>query len=172
MTNSKVYLITGGQRSGKSEHAESLALELSDTPCYLATSKSWDDEFQKRIDTHKERRSSNWVTIEEEIHISKTATSPNVILLDCLTLWLTNIMDTNNYDPDISLAFAQEEWDRFTKRDAIIIVVSNEIGMGVIPMEKASRNFVDLQGKMNQHIAKNAEKVSFMVSGISLSIKS
>jgi len=172
MTNSKVHLITGGQRSGKSEHAESLALELSDTPCYLATSKSWDNEFQKRIDSHKARRSSCWITVEEEIYISKITSSSDVILLDCITLWLTNIMDANKYDPEISLTFAQEEWDRFTKREATILVVSNEIGMGVIPMEKASRNFVDLQGKMNQYIAKKAKKVSFMVSGIPLSVKS
>ena len=172
MTNSKVHLITGGQRSGKSEHAESLALELSDTPCSLATSKSWDNEFQKRIDSHKARRSSCWITVEEEIYISKITSSSDVILLDCITLWLTNIMDANKYDPEISLTFAQEEWDRFTKREATILVVSNEIGMGVIPMEKASRNFVDLQGKMNQYIAKKAKKVSFMVSGIPLSVKS
>jgi len=171
MTNSKVHLITGGQRSGKSEYAEKLTLRLSKTPCYLATSKSWDDEFQKRIETHQSRRSSNWITIEEEIYISKIKPSSNVILLDCITLWLTNIMDTNNYDPDKSLQFALEEWDRFTKLEATILVVSNEIGMGLIPMEKGSRNFVDLQGKMNQYIAKNAEEVSFMVSGISLKIK-
>jgi len=138
----------------------------------LATSKSWDNEFQKRIDSHKARRSSCWITVEEEIYISKITSSSDVILLDCITLWLTNIMDANKYDPEISLTFAQEEWDRFTKREATILVVSNEIGMGVIPMEKASRNFVDLQGKMNQYIAKKAKKVSFMVSGIPLSVKS
>lgn len=171
MTNSKVHFITGGQRSGKSDYAESLALKLSDTPCYLATSKSWDSEHQKRIDSHRERRSSKWVTIEEEIHISKIAYPSKIILLDCITLWLTNIMDANSYDATISLKFAQEEWDRFTKLKATIIVVSNEIGMGVIPMEEVSRNFVDLQGKINQYIAKKASQVSFMVSGLPLIIK-
>ncbi len=172
MINSKVHIITGGQRSGKSEYAENLALQLSETPCYLATSKSWDDEFQKRIETHQNRRSSNWSTIEEEVNISKIKPTSNVILLDCITLWLTNIMDANNYDADKSLAFALEEWDRFTKLEATVIVVSNEIGMGLIPMEKGSRNFVDLQGKVNQYIAKNAEEVSFMVSGLPIKVKS
>ena len=171
MINSKVHFITGGQRSGKSEFAEELALKLSNTPCYLATSKSWDDEHQKRIDVHRERRTANWLTIEEELHISKVETTSEVILLDCITLWLTNIMEANEYDPKASLKFAKEEWDRFLKIKATLLVVSNEIGMGVIPMEKVSRNFVDLQGKVNQHIAKTAEQVSFMVSGIPLKVK-
>ena len=80
-------------------------------------------------------------------------------------------MEANEYDPKASLKFAKEEWDRFLKIKATLLVVSNEIGMGVIPMEKVSRNFVDLQGKVNQHIAKTAEQVSFMVSGIPLKVK-
>lgn len=171
MTTSKVHFITGGQRSGKSEYAEDLALKLSNTPCYLATSKSWDEEHEQRIVTHKTRRSAQWITVEEEIHISQLVTDSSVVLLDCITLWLTNVMDQNEYDPIRSLKFAQEEWNRFITCNFTAIVVSNEIGMGIIPMEKVSRNFVDLQGKMNQYIAAKANQVSFMVSGIPMLIK-
>ena len=149
MKQSKTHFITGGQRSGKSEYAESLALALCDNPTYLATSKCWDDEFSKRIESHKQRRKHGWITIEEEINIATIDTTSEVVLLDCITLWLTNVMDDNNYDVEKSLDFSIHEWDRFIKMNKELIVVSNEIVMGVILMEKSTRKFVDLQGKMN-----------------------
>ena len=171
MMSSKIHFITGGQRSGKSEYAEALALKVSDSPVYLATSKVWDEDFNKRIQVHKERRTTGWVTIEETVNISTISVSSKVILLDCITLWLTNIMDEHNYDMAVSLKFAMGEWDKFMALNNEIIVVSNEIGLGVVPMEKSTRQFVDLQGKMNQYIAQKAQKVTFMVSGIPMQIK-
>jgi adenosylcobinamide kinase/adenosylcobinamide-phosphate guanylyltransferase len=171
MTKAKTHFITGGQRSGKSEYAESLALTKSDTPTYLATSKCWDEEFSKRIETHKERRKEGWITIEEEINIGTINLPKQVVLLDCITLWLTNVMDANQYDFEKSLEFALQEWDRLIAKKEELIVVSNEIVMGVIPMEKMTRQFVDLQGKVNQYIAKKADKVTLMVSGIPVPVK-
>jgi len=171
MSKSNIHFITGGQRSGKSEFAETLALKLSDMPLYLATSKVWDEEFNKRIEIQKERRKTGWITIEEAVNISSIDVSSKLILLDCITLWLTNVMDENEYDMEKSLKFAMGEWDKFIELNNEIIAVSNEIGLCIIPMEKSTRQSVDLQGKMNQYIAQKATQVTFMVSGIPMQIK-
>ena len=91
--------------------------------------------------------------------------------MDCVTLWATNIFTANEFDTDKSLSFAKAEWDRFIESENTIIVVSNEIGLGVIPAEASVRRFVDLQGWLNQHIAKSADQVYFMISGIPQKIK-
>ncbi|QDO94421.1 bifunctional adenosylcobinamide kinase/adenosylcobinamide-phosphate guanylyltransferase [Formosa sediminum] len=171
MSDKIIHIITGGQRSGKSEYGEEIALSLDDKPTYLATSKCWDDEFRKRIEIHKNRRTSNWTTIEETLHLSQTTTVNKVLFIDCITLWLTNVMDYFKYDPDLSFDFVVKEWNVLCEKNNIVIAITNEIGLGVIPMEKATRKFVDLQGKVNQYIAKKATKVDFMVSGIPIHTK-
>ncbi len=167
----KVHLITGGQRSGKSAYAEQLGIENDEAPIYLATSKKWDDEHAKRIEKHINSRSNSWITIEEEIDLPKHDFSSKTVLLDCITLWLTNIYDEQKYGTEKTLKKAKALWDELLTQDVTLIVVSNEIGMGVIPMEAATRKFVDLQGLMNQYIAKKAEKVTLMVSGLPLKVK-
>jgi len=171
MSRAKVHLITGGQRSGKSAYAEKLGLKLSPIPVYLATSKHWDVEHTKRIKEHENNRSKSWTTIEEEIDIQQYDFKEKVVLLDCITLWLTNIYNELEYDVDKTLVQAKNIWDQFTAQDFELIVVSNEIGLGVIPMETATRKFVDLQGLMNQYIAQKATQVTFIVSGLPLKIK-
>lgn len=171
MSTKIVHIITGGQRSGKSEYGEDVALSLDDSPTYLATSKYWDDEFRKRIETHQNRRTNNWTTIEETLHLSKTTTVNKVLFVDCITLWITNVMDHFKYDIALSYDFIVKEWDVLCEKNTIVIAISNEIGLGVIPMEKPTRQFVDLQGKVNQYIAKKATKVDFMVSGIPIHTK-
>lgn len=166
-----ITFITGGQRSGKSSYAQRLAEEKSVNPVYLATARIWDDEFEKRIERHKNDRGSRWITIEEEKHLSKLDLKGRVVLLDCITLWLTNIFYDNGYDVDKSLKQAKDEWLRFTAQDITLLVVSNEIGMGVIPENEAARKFSDLLGWMNQHIASLSDTVYFMISGIPLKIK-
>ncbi len=168
---SKIIYITGGQRSGKSSFAQKMAENLSETPVYLATAKCWDDEFRKRIERHQSDRGEHWTNIEEQIYISEIGITGRVILMDCVTLWATNIFTENDFDTEKSLALAKAEWDRFIKSDNTIIVVSNEIGLGVIPAEASVRRFVDLQGWINQYIAKSADQVYFMVSGIPQKIK-
>ncbi|WP_159023762.1 bifunctional adenosylcobinamide kinase/adenosylcobinamide-phosphate guanylyltransferase [Formosa sp. L2A11] len=171
MSDKIIHIITGGQRSGKSEYGEEIALSLDDKPTYLATSKCWDDEFRKRVEIHKIRRTSNWTTIEETLHLSKIKTVNKVLFIDCITLWLTNVMDEFKYDPELSYDFVVKEWNVLCEKNNIVIAITNEIGLGVIPMEKATRQFIDLQGKVNQYIAKKATKVDFMVSGIPIHTK-
>ena len=171
MIKAHVHLITGGQRSGKSEYAEKQALARSKCPIYLATSKKWDDEQAQRIEVHQGRRSSVWQTIEEEISLGKNDLSGRLVLLDCITLWLTNIFTVQQFDLGKSWVQACKEWDELIGQQTHLIVVTNEIGMGTIPMERGARMFVDLHGQMNQMIATQASEVTFMISGIPWQVK-
>ena len=168
----KIIFITGGQRSGKSRYAQGLAEKFAADPLYLATARHWDDDFEKRISRHKKDRGERWATLEEEKHLSTHDLSGKTVVLDCITLWLTNIFHDNRYDLDSSLLEAKAEWDRFIRQNFTLIVVSNEIGMSVHAPDEISRHFTDLQGWMNQYIAETADEVYFMVSGIPLKIKS
>ena len=95
-----IILITGGQRSGKSSKAEQLALSLTDSPVYVATAHVWDDEFRERVRKHQARRGPQWTNIEEEIHLSRHDLTGRVVVIDCVTLWLTNFFFANNSDVD------------------------------------------------------------------------
>jgi adenosylcobinamide kinase / adenosylcobinamide-phosphate guanylyltransferase len=167
-----IYLITGGERSGKSHHAENLAKELSDKPLYVATARKWDDDFQKRIDHHQKDRDERWFNIEKEKHLSEIDFSGKVAIIDCVTLWLTNFfVDTKN-DVPLCLEQAKTEFDAIVKHEnATIIIVTNEIGMGVHADTHIGRKFTELQGWMNQYLAKKAHTVVLMVSGIPVKIK-
>ncbi len=167
----KITFITGGQRSGKSSFAQDMALKNSSKPVYLATSRIWDEEHKKRIDRHKADRDERWENIEEEKFLSKHNLSGKVVLIDCITLWLTNFYFDNNSNIDLSLAEAQKEFDAIIKQDAHFIIVTNEIGLGGMPENEIQRKFTDLQGWMNQHIASLADEVYFMVSGIPMKVK-
>ncbi|MFR9650805.1 MAG: bifunctional adenosylcobinamide kinase/adenosylcobinamide-phosphate guanylyltransferase [Rikenellaceae bacterium] len=167
----RIIYISGGERSGKSGFAQRMAEELSDSPIYLATAKCWDDDFRQRIDRHRAARGDSWSTIEEERYISKHALAGRVVMMDCVTLWLTNIFCDVEYDGDAALKIAREEWSRFVEQDFTLIVVSNEIGQGVIPMERSTRQFVDLQGSMNQYIASLSDEAYTLISGIPLKLK-
>ena len=166
---SKIILITGGQRSGKSSHAERLALSLSDNPVYVATAHVWDEEFRERVRRHQERRGPQWTNIEEEKYLSRHDLTGRVAVIDCVTLWLTNFF-FENQDVDKTLQAVKEEFDRFTARDATYIFVTNEIGSGGVSVDAVQRRFTDLQGWMNQYIASRADEVILMVSGIPLKV--
>ena len=168
----KIILITGGQRSGKSTKAEELALSLSDNPVYLATAHIWDDEFRLRVQKHQERRGPEWTNIEEEILLSKHNLEGRVVVIDCITLWLTNLISSQQEIAiDDLLEQAKKEFDAFTKYDATFIFVTNEIGLGGVSTNQLQRKFTDLQGWMNQYIAQRADEVILMVSGIPVKIK-
>lgn len=167
----EIIFITGGQRSGKSSFAQCLAEQKSESPIYLATARIWDDDFKSRVERHRSDRGENWQTIEEEFQLSKHDFSGKVVLLDCITLWLTNIFYDNKNNVDQSLEIAKIEWDKFIQQDFTLVVVSNELGMGVHPMNEVARKFADLQGWINQYIAKSADEVQLLVSGIPLKIK-
>lgn len=166
-----MILITGGQRSGKSTKAEELALELSQNPVYLATAHIWDEEFRLRVQKHQERRGPEWTNIEEEKYLSKHDLTGRVVVIDCVTLWLTNWISTETTDVDTILSAAKQEFDKFTARDATYIFVTNEIGLGGVSTNQLQRRFTDLQGWMNQYIAQKADEVILMVSGIPVRIK-
>ena len=166
-----IILITGGQRSGKSKKAEQLALSLSDYPVYMATAHIWDEEFQERVRKHQERRGPQWTNIEEERNLSLHDMKGRVVVIDCVTLWLTNFFFANDSDVDKSLEEAKAEFDKFTTPDATYIFVTNEIGLGGVSDNAVQRKFSDLQGWMNQYIAEKADEVILMVSGIEMKIK-
>ena len=170
-------MITGGQRSGKSSYAEHLALSLCPTPVYIATAHIWDEEFRQRVLRHQERRGSQWENIEEEKWLSRHDIYNKVAVIDCITLWCTNFFynqtakEWEQPSVDIALKEIQEEFDRFTAQDATFIFVTNEIGSGSVSPDLIQRRFTDMQGWMNQYVARHADEVIMMVSGIPVKIK-
>ena len=168
----RIILITGGQRSGKSQKAEELALQLSPNPVYVATAHIWDDEFGERVRRHQERRGPQWTNIEEELYLSRHDLSGRVAVIDCVTLWLTNLLYSEECRIESVLEKAKAEFDAFTQPDATYIFVTNEIGLGGVSDNALQRRFTDLQGWMNQYIASKADEVILMVSGIAVKVKS
>jgi adenosylcobinamide kinase/adenosylcobinamide-phosphate guanylyltransferase len=168
---SRIIFITGGARSGKSRYAQELALQLSRQPVYVATARKWDAEFQQRIQRHQNDRDERWTSIEEEKHISQLDLQDKVVVIDCVTLWLTNFFLDNKYDIDQCLSVCKQEIQQLQQQAGTFIIISNEIGMGVHAETEIGRKFTDLQGWMNQYIAAVADKVVFMVSGIAMEIK-
>ena len=166
----RIILITGGQRSGKSQQAEKLALSLSAHPVYMATAHIWDEEFRERVRRHQERRGPQWTNIEEEMYLSRHDLTGRVVVIDCVTLWLTNFFFETS-DVDQTLAKAKAEFDKFTAPDATYIFVTNEIGSGGVSENEVQRKFTDLEGWMNQYVAQQADEVILMVSGIAVKIK-
>ena len=166
----RIILITGGQRSGKSQHAEQTALRLTDHPVYLATAHIWDEEFRQRVLRHQERRGPQWTNIEEEKFLGRHDVTARVVVIDCVTLWLTNFF-FEQQDVSKTLETVKEEFDCFTSQDATFIFVTNEIGSGGVSDNVVQRQFTDLEGWMNQYIASKADEVILMVSGIPLKVK-
>lgn len=167
----RIILVTGGQRSGKSGYAQRLALQLTDSPVYLATSRVWDEEYRTRIERHQRNRGPQWTNIEEEKLLSRHKLSDRVIVIDCLTLWATNFFFDNDSNVEQSLQKLKDEFDRFTQQEAIFIFVTNELGMGGVSENAIQRHFTDMQGWMNQYVAAKADEVVFMVSGIAMKVK-
>lgn len=166
----RIILITGGQRSGKSQYAERLALSLTATPVYVATAHIWDEEFRQRVVRHQQRRGPQWTNIEEERTLSRHDITGRVAVIDCLTLWTTNYF-SDGESVDEALSALQTEFDRFTAQDATFIFVTNEIGCGGVSANAVQRRFTDLLGWFNQYVAARADEVILMVSGISVKIK-
>ncbi|WP_321331945.1 bifunctional adenosylcobinamide kinase/adenosylcobinamide-phosphate guanylyltransferase [uncultured Bacteroides sp.] len=167
----QLILITGGARSGKSKYAERLALTLSPTPIYLATSRIWDEEFHQRVLRHQADRGPEWTNIEEDKELSRHQVEDRVVLIDCVTLWCTNFFFDLEADTDKTLEAVKQEFDRFVTQNATFIFVTNEIGMGATSENAIQRKFTDLQGWVNQYIAAKADKVVLMVAGIPLVVK-
>ena len=172
----RIILITGGERSGKSKYAEELALSLSPNPVYIATAHIWDEEFRERVRLHQARRGPQWTNIEEENNLAGCKVEGRCAIIDCVTLWLTNLIQphldkSGNLDVNPVLELAKRQLELFTAQDAVFIFVTNEIGSGGVSPNPLQRRFTDLQGWVNQHLAQMADEVVLMVSGIPVKIK-
>lgn len=170
----KKILVTGGCRSGKSRYALNYADQHFSRKLYLATSEVLDEEMAVRVEQHRKARGPEWATCEEPIEVVERIRSYSdkveIILLDCLTLWLSNVLI--KWDDDVKV---MDEIERLTvaikKSPASFILVTNEVGMGIVPVEPLARRFRDLAGKANQRAAEAADTVVFMVSGIPMFLK-
>ena len=170
---SKTTFITGGSRSGKSSYALELAAKYSKRG-FIATAIAFDDEMKLRILKHRKERDNNFITVEEPHNIAKAITElehkVDVIIIDCITVWVSNLLykygeDKTEFDETIFL------FGKIKNTNCDIIIVSNEVGMGIIPENKLARHFRDVAGFINQQIAKLSEEVILMISGISVKIK-
>jgi adenosylcobinamide kinase/adenosylcobinamide-phosphate guanylyltransferase len=172
--DSKLILITGGCRSGKSQYALDYANRHFSKKIYLATSEVLDDEMIQRVEAHKRLRGPEWLTIEEPVEIvdriKQYSDNAEIILLDCLTLWLSNLLLRGNNDLKMTEA-VEGLVHSLQERRISMIIVSNEVGMGIVPADPLSRRFRDLSGMANQKIAGVADAVVFMVSGMPLFLK-
>jgi len=170
----KVLFIIGGCRSGKSSHALNLANQIPGHKIFIATCMPHDKEMEERVLLHKKQRSRAWTTLEEPVRlpeeISKNSQKENVILVDCLTLWISNLLlennDHENFDGHIRKLIQSLE-----KAECPIILVSNEVGTGIVPENSLARLFRDIAGFTNQRVAACANKVIWMVAGIPVGVK-
>ncbi len=165
---SRISLILGGARSGKTARALTLCAEPPHT--YLATAQPLDGEMDARIAAHRAERGETWGVIEEPLEISdalRGADAGTTILIDCLTLWLSNLM---HHERDVE-AETTRLIAALTDTTNRVVLVSNEIGLGLVPMEKLSRDFRDAQGRLNQRIAAAADNVEFVVAGLPMTLK-
>jgi len=171
----KTILITGGCRSGKSRHALKLAQNFSGKKFFLATAQPLDDEMAKRISKHREERGKEWVTFEEPMNPSaifeKLGDDPNtVLILDCLTLWISNLLMADHSKEKI-MGRVNEWLDRCSKFKGTLICITNEVGAGIVPETSLGREFRDLAGEINQRVAERFDEVILTVSGIPVKIK-
>ncbi|MEM7029323.1 MAG: bifunctional adenosylcobinamide kinase/adenosylcobinamide-phosphate guanylyltransferase [Chloroflexota bacterium] len=173
-------LILGGARSGKSSYAEKLAAEAGPNVLYVATAEAKDDDMAERIANHQRERPASWQTIETPLAVSPALESlsqaPDLILLDCLTLLVSNILLSLEEEPqavieqhiaqEISAIIAAQE-----RLNTALIIVSNEVGLGLVPPYPLGRIYRDLLGRANQQLAAQADQVLFMVAGLPMTVK-
>ena len=166
-------LILGGARSGKSKMAETKASNSGLDVSYIATATVYDDEMQTRVNLHKNSRPQHWTVIEEPINLAKTISSisaPHCIIVDCLTLWITNLLMAN--DDTLFTEQTHALLEVIQQINCHLIIVSNETGMGVIPLGDITRRFVDETGKLHQEIAAISDQVTLSVAGLPHVLKS
>jgi adenosylcobinamide kinase/adenosylcobinamide-phosphate guanylyltransferase len=170
MANRKI-LLTGGIKSGKSRHALEIGGNLAGDKIFVATAQAWDAEMKTRIEKHKAERSADWRTIEEPLEIAHVLNSHKngVFIIDCLTIWTSNLLEKADE------AEFQKEADRLASAVAefkgTVILVTNEVGLGIIPANAASRKYGDRLGLLNQKIAAVCDTVAMLVAGLPVQIK-
>ena len=166
----KSILITGGARSGKSALAERLVKRLGDRPVYIATAEVYDDEMEARVATHQARRGAEWTTVHAPLDLAGAlgaSDNGQPRLVDCLTLWLTNLMMSDANIPDEIARLIQS----LGQQSSPVVFVTNEVGSGIVPDNKLARDFRDAAGALNQQIAEHCDEVYLAVSGQALKVK-
>ncbi|MGC1453922.1 MAG: bifunctional adenosylcobinamide kinase/adenosylcobinamide-phosphate guanylyltransferase [Nitrospirota bacterium] len=170
----KIYFITGGARSGKSSFAEKLAGAQTGKRAYLATAQALDPEMAARIEKHRKDRDTAWDTYEEPIAVAellkKLSGRYDLVLLDCLTLWLSNVMAHTDGD-DAVTSRSEALVTAIKEFNGACIIVSNEVGLGIVPDNPLARRFRDFAGILNQQVALAAHEVYFTAAGIPVKIK-
>ena len=173
----KITLILGGARSGKSAYAEKLATDSGLPVTYIATAQIYDDEFKARVQHHKDRRPANWMLVEEPHRLTQTGArlaAPNqCLIIDCLTVWLAQWLCAD-CNPPTNSSWQLEREAFLTLLPTLpgtIILVSNEVGMGIVPLGEINRQFQDEQGRLNQAVAGLADEVVFVAAGLPLKLK-
>lgn len=167
----QIDLVLGGARSGKSLFAENLVLKTGLKATYIATAQAFDEEMQTRISLHQKRRSDFWRIVECPIELCSAIENyndqKNIILIDCLTLWLSNLM-LGDYNVEIYFDCLLKY---FENNQAHIVFVANEVGLGIVPDNKLARQFRDFSGQLNQKIAHHADNVYFIAAGLPMQLK-
>ena len=167
----RVTFVLGGARSGKSVFSENLAAETGLERHYIATSQIWDAEMAERVALHRTQRGEGWITHEVPLDLASTLlmldAPDRVILVDCLTLWVTNLMMADRAIADDTAALV----DSLAETRAQVIFVSNEVGLGIVPDNKMARQFRDHAGRLHQRLAATADRVFFIAAGLPLTLK-
>jgi adenosylcobinamide kinase/adenosylcobinamide-phosphate guanylyltransferase len=166
----RLTLVLGGARSGKSRYAEGLIMALPPPWIYVATAQAGDAEMTERIATHRAQRGAGWQVIEaphDLVRALAAAPARAPVLIDCLTIWLSNCM-LANADVAAEIGRLEEALDRHASP---VVLVSNEVGFGIVPDNALARRFRDLQGRLNQRIAARADRVALVVAGLPLMVK-
>lgn len=170
-SSGKITFLLGGARSGKSSYAEKLVEDSGLQPVYLATGRAFDEEMESRISIHRHRRGSEWQTVEEPLDLvgmlEKYARHDRFVLVDCLTLWITNLMMAEqNIAAETKTLIAA-----LRQLSGPVVFVSNEVGLGIVPENRMAREFRDHAGFLHQAVASVADEVYFMAAGLSLKMK-
>ena len=177
----KSTLITGGARSGKSRLAQEMAIRTNEPVLFVATAEAGDEEMKRRIEAHRKSRPANWTTLEVTTHIGHKITrnigQAQTVIIDCITLLVNNVFQQHEETTDAAIiekaveAEIKELIICVEQSNARFIIVTNEVGLGIVPADRVSRLYRDLLGKANQMLAEHADEVILMAAGIPLIIK-
>ncbi len=175
LKSGRTIFVIGGCRSGKSRHAIDLAESMNpEKPVFIATCVPGDEEMADRVEKHQQERGRRWTTIEAPLAmpeaISENSSAESVVVVDCLTLWISNLMTAPELGDRLSNA-ASDLVQSLESAQGTVILVSNEVGAGIVPENRMAREFRDLAGRVNQAVAACADQVEWMVAGIPVSIK-
>ena len=170
-TRPDITFVLGGARSGKSLYAESLVRERGEQPVYVATAEFVDDETRRRIEVHRARRGQAWHTVEAPIALAQAiaghSTPRTCLLVECLTVWLGNLM---HHEQDVDAA-TQGLLESLVEAPGPVVLVANEVGLGIVPDNALARAFRDRAGRLNQAVARTAGHVHFVTAGIPMVVK-